>query len=251
MNIIDCYTSGLGERGKLQQLIRKTDIQCRFHSQEPESGFYLQYMNDCLTLSEASSSLGISVDFTASAIQQRIKKTAKKPDLVKAVEGKQKKALYILDMTAGLGVDAFTLAAHGHRITAIEQNAYLYTILHASLEKAQSRDPETANIARKITLYFGNSNHYRSAKNDRFDRIYLDPMFPERRKSAKVKKNMQLLHKLTIEEVGTENLLFNTAKKISAKKIIVKRPRISEFLNHQIPTHQLVGKSCRFDIYTL
>lgn len=73
-------------------------------------------------------------------------------------------------------------------------------------------------------------------------------MYPERQKSAAVKKEMAYFHGL----VGTaqdEAALLNTARAIAKKRVVVKRPRLGEFLNGEKPAYQYSGKSTRFDAY--
>jgi 16S rRNA (guanine1516-N2)-methyltransferase len=78
--------------------------------------------------------------------------------------------------------------------------------------------------------------------------IYLDPMFPERRKSAKVKKNMFLLQRLLQDEVPSATLLRDTLP-LARRRVVVKRSLHAGFLEELQPSFQLSGKSSRFDIY--
>ncbi|WP_440651779.1 class I SAM-dependent methyltransferase [Cysteiniphilum sp. 19S12-1] len=215
----------------------------------PEHSFYLEYENDLLTLKHSDSALTLCVDFNSHDIQNRIKPNTAKLDLIKAIEGKGKDKLSILDMTAGLGQDSFSLAARGHTIDAIEQNPYVFLLLKDGLQRAQN-DINLSETAQRISLYFANSTHFNHAHQvDKYDVIYLDPMFPERTKTAKVKKNMQLLHELVGIDDESNILLFEQAKALSPKKIVVKRPRLGDFIDHQKPTSQVTGKSSRFDVY--
>ena len=79
--------------------------------------------------------------------------------------------------------------------------------------------------------------------------VYLDPMFPERKKSAQVKKEMQIFHALIGADLDADQLLENALERANYR-VVVKRPRIAPFLNNQKPSYQLEGKSSRYDIYT-
>lgn len=215
----------------------------------PKHSFYLEHEDGVLTLKHNDSTLTLCVDFNSHDIQNRIKPNTAKLDLIKAIEGKGKDKLSILDMTAGLGQDSFSLAARGHTIDAIEQNPHVFLLLQDGLRRAKE-EPNLAEIAHRINLYFANSiqlNHVHQVA--KYDVIYLDPMFPERTKSAKVKKNMQLLHDLVGIDEQSNKLLFHQAKAFIPKKIVVKRPRLGDFIDHQKPTSQVIGKSSRFDVY--
>lgn len=226
-------------------------IKLEIISTAPKNGFYLYHENNSLVLAHSNLELTLCVDFSKNDMQNRIKPNIAKLDLIKAVEGRTKNRLNILDMTAGLGQDSFLLAARGHTIDAIEQNPYVYLLLKAGLKYAK-KSPNLAETAHRISLYFTNFITFNSIqKIGKYDVIYLDPMFPERRKSAKVKKNMQLLHKVVGIDEQSNHLLFKKAKEFLPKKIIVKRPYLGDFIDDKKPTSQLIGKSSRFDIYAL
>ena len=78
------------------------------------------------------------------------------------------------------------------------------------------------------------------------DVIYLDPMFPERRKSAAVKKKFQLLHELERPCENEEELL-KAAIDAHPSKIVIKRPVKGPYLAGIKPSHQFTGKAARYD----
>ena len=79
------------------------------------------------------------------------------------------------------------------------------------------------------------------------DVVFLDPMFPERTKSAAVKKKFQLLHHLERPCEDEEGLL---AAALSARprKVVVKRPPKGPWLAGVKPSHSLAGKAVRYDV---
>jgi 16S rRNA (guanine1516-N2)-methyltransferase len=81
------------------------------------------------------------------------------------------------------------------------------------------------------------------------DVIYLDPMFPERKKSASVKKEMQFFHEIIGKDEDSEGLIQSAIEK-AIYRVAVKRPKIAGYLGNKKPTTQLLGKASRFDIYT-
>ena len=80
------------------------------------------------------------------------------------------------------------------------------------------------------------------------DVVYLDPMFPVRTKSALVKKEMRVFHDLVGDDDDAPALL-KAALDAGVRRVVVKRPRVSDYLGGEAPSHQCVGKSNRFDIY--
>ena len=79
------------------------------------------------------------------------------------------------------------------------------------------------------------------------DVILLDPMFPERTKSAAVRKKFQLLHHLE-EPCADGELLLAAAIAANPRRIIIKRPVKGEYLGGVKPSFSLTGKAVRVDV---
>ena len=79
------------------------------------------------------------------------------------------------------------------------------------------------------------------------DVVYLDPMFPERTKSAAVKKKFQLLHHLE-QPCADEELLVEAALAVHPRKVVIKRPVKGPLLAGVKPSYQLAGKAVRYDV---
>ena len=80
------------------------------------------------------------------------------------------------------------------------------------------------------------------------DVILLDPMFPERQKSALVKKKLQMIQKLEIPCMDEVELM-KTAIEANPKKLIVKRPPKGPHLAGLKPDYSNEGKAVRFDCF--
>jgi 16S rRNA (guanine1516-N2)-methyltransferase len=78
------------------------------------------------------------------------------------------------------------------------------------------------------------------------DVVLLDPMFPERRKSASVKKKLQLLQRLE-RPCEDEKALLDAALAACPRKVVIKRPPKGPFLAGVKPSYSLQGKAVRFD----
>ena len=78
--------------------------------------------------------------------------------------------------------------------------------------------------------------------------IYLDPMFPESRKSGLTNKKLQLIRKME-PPCFEEEKLFEAAIKAAPDKVIVKRPLKSDYLAGKSPNYSLNGKAIRYDCY--
>lgn len=154
-----------------------------------------------------------------------------------------------IDATAGMGEDAFLLAAQGYEVTLFEQNPVIAVLLKDALRRAK-KHPVLKDIASRMNLVQDNSVEGMSKLLDPVDVIYLDPMFPARQKSSLINKKLQLIQKLE-PPCSEETDLFDAAISTSPSKIIVKRPLKSEFLAGRKPSYTLNGKAIRYDCYTL
>ncbi|MFS6937938.1 class I SAM-dependent methyltransferase [Neisseria animaloris] len=213
----------------------------------PEQGEYLLADSDGLSLCKAKEKGRVRVDFVSGAAQYR--RTKGGGELIaKAVNHTARPTVW--DGTGGLGRDAFVLASLGLQVDVFEQNPAVACLLSDGLKRA-AESPDTAAVAKRITLHFGDTAALLpelAAARGRPDVVYLDPMYPERQKSAAVKKEMAYFHGL----VGTaqnEAALLTAARAVAKKRIVVKRPRLGVFLNNEKPAYQYTGKSTRFDVY--
>ena len=154
-----------------------------------------------------------------------------------------------IDATAGMGEDAFLLAAQGYEVTLFEQNPVIAVLLKDALRRAK-KHPVLKDIASRMNLVQDNSVEGMSKLLDPVDVIYLDPMFPATQKSSLINKKLQLIQKLE-PPCSEETDLFDAAISASPSKIIVKRPLKSEFLAGRKPSYTLNGKAIRYDCYTL
>ena len=154
-----------------------------------------------------------------------------------------------IDATAGMGEDAFLLAAYGYEMTLYEQNPVIAALLKDALRRAK-KHPVLKDIAVRMKLVEGDSVECLAKLIDPVDVIYLDPMFPERQKSGLINKKLQLIQKLE-HPCSEETDLFDAAISAGPDKIIVKRPLKSKFLAGRQPSYTLNGKAIRYDCYTL
>jgi len=192
----------------------------------------------------------IRVDFTdAQALYRR--KQAKKEILAQAVGCKKGKTLSVVDGTGGLGRDSFILATAGCRVTVFERHPVIAALLADGLTRANAT-PLTRDISRYIHLINDNFVSFRQYHQDlgHVDVVYLDPMFPARKKSAKVKKELQTLQMLAeIEDDFTP--LLHTALSMAVNRVVVKRPRKAPPLTNIVPSHSINAKTIRFDVYII
>lgn len=216
-------------------------------STPPASGLYLAAEEQGIVLQRVGDKGSVWVDFTAGAAQHR-RLHGGGELLAKAVGRSKQPAVW--DATGGLGRDSFVLAGLGLNVHIFERHPAVYCLLADGLARALLH-PSTADAASRLTLHNADAAEYMpqlTAEIGRPQVVYLDPMYPERRKSAAVKKEMAFFHEL----VGTaqnDATLLDAALTTATARVVVKRPRLGDFLCGRKPDYQYTGKSTRFDVY--
>lgn len=155
------------------------------------------------------------------------------------------KPLTAIDATAGLGEDSLILAAAGFHVTLFERNPVIHELLSDALKRA-AEIPELAEIVARMDLHYGDSEEAMKKLETPPDVILLDPMFPERQKSALVKKKLQVIQKLEIPCADEVEMIL-TAMAARPRKLIVKRPPKGPYLAGLKPDFSIEGKAVRFD----
>ena len=198
--------------------------------------------------------LPLVVDFDSSAIRYRLRSVRSEP-LARALGVKQwaeKRRLRVVDATAGLGTDALIAAALGCDVRAIERSHVTFALLEDGYSRlTKKQDKLSSELAARLQFFKSNAADFLKSltTEQKPDVIYLDPMFPEEShsKSALPKKTMQVFRRLLDGDDDAE-LLFQTALDVAVKRVVVKRPPGAMPLGAK-PSHQLEGKTARFDIY--
>lgn len=169
--------------------------------------------------------------------------------LIKAIGHKKNTRTSVLDATGGLGRDAFIMASLGCQVHVVEKNPVAAAVLEDGLRRA-AEHPDTKRISDRIRMTVGDSCNFLLAENRaaQFDVIYLDPMFPERSKSARVKKELQILQQLVGPDDDIEKL-FTAALQKAGRRVVVKRPKTAPPLHGPSPTYSISGRTTRFDVY--
>lgn len=168
--------------------------------------------------------------------------------LVKAAKTKSEHPTAV-DAAAGMGEDAFLLAAMGYEVTLFEKDKVIAALLRDAMRRAED-DPRLREIVGRMTLIEGDSIELLPRMGLKAELVYLDPMFPPRRKSGLIHKKLQLIQKLQQPCTQGEEL-FSAALSAQPKKIVVKRPLNGEYLADKKPTYTLKGKAIRYDCIVL
>ena len=168
-------------------------------------------------------------------------------DLPKAVGMKAGLTPRITDVTAGLGRDAFLLASLGSKVTLIERSDIMHSLLRDGMEEARQKGGIHAEIISRMTLIHGDSIELLPSLNPEI--VLVDPMHPPRKKSALVKGEFREIREI----VGVDNdqlTLIETALTTASKRVVLKWPAHASALDGvRACSHQIIGRSIRFDVF--
>lgn len=188
------------------------------------------------------------VDFlNPELVRRRVKGGGRKEMIARAVGLKGGSKPSVLDATAGLGKDAFVLASLGCEVHCLERSPIVAALLEDGLARFFQQEKE-AQLS--ITLTQIDAIYYLKACAEKksYDVIYLDPMFPDKKKNALPKKGMRIFREI-LEGDPDAAALFQLALKHAKKRVVVKRPRHAETCDAHKPDVVFEGKSSRFDVY--
>lgn len=193
----------------------------------------------------------LHVDFVHGALAYRQRRAGHtREPLGRAIGIKTRSlAMSVIDATGGLGRDAFMLACLGCDVTVIERAPVTAALLRDGLTRATA-EPGTTEIVARLRLIEGEAADHLARLDEaaRPDVVYLDPMYPERGKSALVKKEMRYLRALVGDDLDAPTLL-TAALRVARRRVVVKRPRLAEALAGPAPSATQTGSTTRFDIY--
>ncbi|EXI62194.1 DNA polymerase I [Mannheimia granulomatis] len=154
----------------------------------------------------------------------------------------------VIDATAGLGRDAFVLAAVGCKVLLVERNPVVAALLEDGLNRAY-QDAEIGSFMQERMILADVRNISQlDLKIQTADVVYLDPMYPHKQKSALVKKEMRVFQHLVGADLDSDDF-FLPAKALAKKRVVVKRPDYAPFLAEQKPDFSHTTKNHRFDVY--
>ncbi len=141
----------------------------------------------------------------------------------------------IVDATTGLGGDALRLAGLGCTVIALERSPWIAALLDDTLRRLRASPGVLADMAGRITLIYADARQFLARPGDRPDAVYIDPMFPaKRRKGTAVRKELLWLRELAGEDADAEALL-TAALATARERVIVKRP------HHAPPIGDVIG----------
>ncbi|MFK7914053.1 MAG: class I SAM-dependent methyltransferase [Pseudomonadales bacterium] len=212
----------------------------------PDPAWWLQFDRGRLALLRAGDREGVSVP--VADIQRR---AVRQSELAKACGLATGGRPTVLDGTGGWGLDALCLARLGASVTIVERLPPMWALIRDLLECSGATD---------VALHCADLWEWLPRQSQRFDVIYLDPMFAPRKKSAAPNKRLQYLADLVraLEPLATAagntdpvqetQRWLQQCRQVASKRIVIKRRRHDPPLA-VAPTWQIKGRSVRYDVF--
>ncbi len=215
----------------------------------------LLFHDDLVELYDRQLDTSISIDFIKGNLAHRQQFGGGRGQAIaRAIGLKSGNTPTVLDTTAGLAADAFVLATLGCPMTLIERSPIVFALIQNAVERASLNEKFTPILNQGFNIINQNAiDHIAdqlASSHIPPDVIYIDPMYPDRKKSALVKKDMQILQRLHDKDEQTSELL-ETALLYAKKRVVVKRPIHAETLNERKPNTCIKSKKTRYDVYTI
>jgi 16S rRNA (guanine1516-N2)-methyltransferase len=241
---------GQGDVCLFRQLAERLDVPLRsvgtadFGGQE---AFFLSWRDGCLKLldRELLKAGGLTVEVEPRAGEQRSWPAPKQGPLAQALG---RKTQTVVDATTGWGQDALHIFRMGYELTCLERSPVMAELLADGFRRLAELDWTQRLGLVPPRLIRGDAIAILTNLDSRPDCIYLDPMFPpKRKKSALAKKSMRVLRDLLGDDQDKEQL-FEAAFKAAGKRVVVKSPDYAEPLGGK-PNESFQGKLLRYDVY--
>lgn len=249
-------TSSEAQRQKAAALSEKNSIPLS-NDFDSEFQYHLVYTDNRLELQQnplltKNRFKPVYVDFLhGQKLHERISTTTVKNPIARSVGIKSGYRPSILDTTAGMGVDGFTLAWLGCKVVLAERSPIIFALLEDGISRVQASSFVADSLMSNVTLLQGDSRDILFRSDISPEVIYIDPMFPVTVKGPVNKKEMRMLRDIVGDDLDGDTLLELSLKK-ALKRVVVKRPKGAPPLYPKIlPTHKTIMKSGRFDVYLI
>jgi len=240
--------SGQGDSLPFQQLAERLGVPLyqSLNSDNVEE-FFLTWRDGCLKLldRELLKKGGLAVDIEPRNGEQRSWPAPKDGALAQALG---RKTRTVVDATTGWAQDSLHIFRMGYELICIERSPVMAELLADGFARLAQLDWMQRLNLESPQLLQGNAIELLANLESAPDCIYLDPMFPpKRKKSALAKKSMMVLRDLLGDDQDKE-LLFEAALSAAGKRVVVKSPDYAEPLGGK-PSQSFQGKLLRYDVY--
>jgi len=218
----------------------------QFCTDIPET-FFLSWRDGALKLLDRNmlKQGGLTVEINPRPGEQHSFPASKQGLLAQAIGRKTKT---VVDATTGWAQDSLNIFRMGYDLICIERSPVMVELLTDGFTRLSQLDWVKRLNLLPPQLFACNAIDRLAIWESAPDCIYLDPMFPpKRKKSALAKKPMMLLRDLLGDDNDKEQL-FESAFKAAGKRVVVKSSDYAAPLGGK-PNESFQGKLLRYDVY--
>jgi len=241
---------GQGDILPFQHLAERLSVPLRSSAEDgfdKQELFFLSWREGCLKLldKELLKKGGLVVDIEPRHGEQRSWPAPKQGALAQALG---RKTRTVVDATTGWGQDGLHIFRMGYELVCMERSPVMAELLIDAFKRLAEQDWMQKLDLQPPRLLIGNAIEMLATLETQPDCIYLDPMYPpKRKKSALAKKSMMVLRDLLGDDLDKEQL-FAAALSATGKRVVVKSPGYAEPLGGK-PNESFQGKLLRYDVY--
>jgi 16S rRNA (guanine1516-N2)-methyltransferase len=222
-----------------QALIDNSDFVAELELRPEPDGIHLRWFQ------ENAKALDLHIDLTHLLNQQRSFPAPKQGAFNQALG---KKTKHVIDATGGWGNDALLMCSQGYQVQIIERHPIMALLLKDAMQRLSKTDWADHNEVVVPLVKQGDAIELLAQQSLQADCVYLDPMFPsKRKKSAAVNKQMALLQWLLDTEFDADELL-TAALNGGFPRVAVKRPDYAKALCVE-PSTRFSSKLVHYDVY--
>ena len=246
-----CVIAESPSRRETAQIFAHNNKLPLLEARNPDCALQLCYGDERIELFDSKLNTGIYVDFVGGALAHRQQYGGGRGQAIaKAIGLKKGNTPSVLDVTAGLARDAYILGNLGCKISLVERSPVLYTLIEDGIRRGLEHESSKPVLENFMNLINADACLFmQHMPRDRLpDVIYIYPMYPERKKSALVKKDMQILQHLLGKDDDAASLL-DTALNNATQRVVIKRPIHAEAVSDIKPATSISSKKTRYDIY--
>lgn len=249
---LSCTASSAALHQKAETLAKKLGLPCTPAPALPPQLVYSDRGLELHLQLKGPDTVSVSVlfiDFTGGkAAFRHARNCSTRQPLARAVGIRPGFRPMVFDATAGMGSDAFVLACLGCRVVMHERSPVVGALLADAIERALQIEPVAAVFRDSIRLIVGDAAETLQQLPEPPDTVYIDPMYPHRRNSALNSKEMRIIRAIVGDDDDSPALL-TMALTAATDRVVVKRPKGAPLLGGRRPSHQVLMKNSRFDVY--
>lgn len=188
---------------------------------------------------------GFRVDFAGVDVRRHSKNLSRRQPLPRAI-GRETET--VADATAGFGHDAVLLALMGFDVTLVERSPVIAALLTDGVRRALRDENIGPALGDRVRVVRADARSWLDALASPPDVVYLDPMFPEKRKSSALPPLAAQLLRAVVVSTDDDHELFEVGRRVARRRVVVKRPLRADALGPG-RSHAVAGKLVRYDVH--